>query len=122
IMPRLERVPRVADTVPIATYGPDGELQVFHVLKPSRFSQTRGVTAFHAVFDMAGQIEDIQFSEVVRRQLVSSIGLAIEKTRDAPDAAVQLGGRQSDGTGDDGVFDKILEEIAPGMILRLPVG
>jgi lambda family phage portal protein len=119
---RFSRTLRVKDTTPIDAFDADGLPQVLHVYKPSRVSQTRGVTALHGCFDLSGIMEDIHFAEVIRRQIASSIGLAIETDVHAPDPTpdLPLGDRQT-FTQANG-FDDILEKIAPGMILRLRKG
>jgi lambda family phage portal protein len=119
IMPRLHRVANVKDTKPIDAYDEDGELQVFHNLKPSRLSQTRGVTAFHAVFDLAGQVEDVQFAEVVRRQAVASVSWAIEREMGSMPSDTQGGSRDVNTVEG---YEQVLEKIAAGVVLRLPPG
>jgi len=50
------------------------EKNFFHLYNPKRFSQSRGVTAFHAVLNTAGMHADLQFATLVRAQLSAYIG------------------------------------------------
>ncbi|HYE19922.1 MAG TPA: phage portal protein [Tepidisphaeraceae bacterium] len=105
------RLSRVGDIVPYPVRDAEGNRTVCQVYNPTRISQTRGVTALHAVFDICGQFEDLNFAKLVQAQMVSCIGGFIERTAD-----FQLGEReeetQSDGT------TATIEGLSPGQILR----
>ena len=91
--------------------GADGEPLVLHVYNPSRISQTRGITAFHAIFDVLGQIEDLNFATLVRAQVSSCIALFINRQSD-----FQFGSRTTE-TAADGTTETV-EELSPGLIMR----
>lgn len=65
----LARQVRVKDLRPIDAYTADGEANVFHVYRPKRPSQTRGVTALAPVIDAAGLHDDLQFAALLKAQL-----------------------------------------------------
>lgn len=50
------------------------ELAAFHLYDPRRFSQSRGVNAFHAVLTTSGMHKDLQFAKLVQAQMTSYIG------------------------------------------------
>lgn len=93
----------------------DGNPVVLHVFDPARLTQTRGITAFHAVFDYLGMVEDVNFATLVKQQMASMIMGFLESDWDA-----QLGSRttesQSDGTL------RVIQEMVPGAILKGPPG
>ena len=60
-------------------YDGDGNLQVLHGVMRRRFSMTRGVTALAATFKTCGLHDDIQFAELVKRQVQSCIAFLREK-------------------------------------------
>jgi capsid protein len=94
---------------------------VYHCLKPHRMSMTRGITAMHGAFDEAQILTDIGFAELIRRKIAASIGLSIETKAGqtfAPDTP--LGDRMSSGRP--GGYTDLIEEMAPGLILRLRPG
>lgn len=91
--------------------GLEGEPLVLHVYNPSRISQTRGITAFHAIFDVLGQIEDLNFATLVRAQVSSCIALFIQRQSD-----FQFGSRTTE-TAADGTTETT-EELSPGLIMR----
>lgn len=115
---RLRRVP-VSVTSDMLTKVPAfdalGEPQVYHVLDPDRITQHRGVTAFHAVFDTLGMLEDVNFARLVQQQVVSCIAAFITRTRD-----FQWGNREEE-TEDDGTTT-YFEELSPGLTARLRPG
>jgi capsid protein len=47
------------------------EREVYHLYRPDRLSQTRGVTALAAVADMAGMTDDLMFAQLVKAQVAS---------------------------------------------------
>src|SRR3990167_569881 len=88
-----------------------GEPVVLHIYSPQRVTQTRGVTAFHAVFDIAGMLEDVNFAKLVQQQVVSCVAAFVERAAD-----FQFGTRTSE-TQDDATT-QTLEELAPGLVIR----
>jgi lambda family phage portal protein len=89
----------------------DGNRNVFHVYDPKRVSQSRGVTAFHRIFDTAGMFEDVNFANLVKQQMNAFLVGFLERTAD-----FQMGDRDrqqlADGT------DQTIEGMAPGTLLR----
>ncbi|HYE91772.1 MAG TPA: phage portal protein [Terriglobales bacterium] len=88
---------------------------VLHVYSPSRVSQTRGVTVFHAISDLSGMLEDVNFAKVVQQQIVSCVAVFLEQTADSP-----WGSRDTEEQADGTVAT--LEELAPGLVHRLRPG
>jgi lambda family phage portal protein len=80
VLDPFSRVARVADAPRMSAIDSDGFDQVFHVYKPNRFTQTRGVTAFHAIFDKAGMFEDIDFALLVKEQMAACLVASWEST------------------------------------------
>lgn len=106
---------RVSDAEQIAARGEDGFKQVFQVYNPKRATQTRGVTAFHPIFDIAGMWEDANFALLVKQQISACFGAFIERTGDyGTDHRV---GERSEETLADGNTATI-EGISPGMLIR----
>ena len=96
----------------------DGRRVLFHVYRPKRMSQTRGVTAFAPIFELSGMFEDIQFAKVVQQQVTSCF--AVFRSREfLPDVPGAGGGDEptygdrSTETTDSGT--RTIENIAPGM-------
>lgn len=101
----------------VSAYDEAGDKQVFHVYNPKRVTQTRGVSALAPIFDTLGMFEDIQFAELVRRQIVSCFAVfrMREQGLGGPPAA-PLGAGQV-ATRSDGSISKI-EGIAPGLMIE----
>jgi capsid protein len=102
-------------------YDADQNPLVWHVFDPYRFTQTRGLTAFHPVFDKAGMLEDVDFALLVKQQ--ASAMLVWEwNTKDgytgAPAPAM---GAQMVATGPGGT-QTTYEEISSGSVLNAPPG
>lgn len=57
---------RKNDVAPVAAYDEDGDRNVFHVRFPRRANQTRGITAYAPIFDVAGYHDDTQFLKLVQ--------------------------------------------------------
>ena len=91
--------------------GPDGAPRVLHVYNPKRITQTRGMTAFAPVFDIAGMLEDSSFAKLVQQQISSCVAMFIERSSD-----FQFGSRSTE-TLDDSTTGTI-EGIEPGLIIR----
>ena len=62
----------------LPAYDEDGERTIFHVRFPKRTHQTRGLTAFAPIFDVAGYHDDVQFLTLVRAR-ASSLFLFVEE-------------------------------------------
>ncbi len=69
---------RISDLQPILAWTDDGERNVFHVRFPKRAKQTRGITAYAPLFDVAGYHDDAQFLKMVQ-QRASSLFVFIEE-------------------------------------------
>lgn len=93
----------------------DGRPLVLHAFDPSRTSQRRGVTAFHAVFDYFGMVEDTMFSTLVKQQMASCVMGYLESPWD------QTWGSRTNETQSDGTL-QVLQELQPGVVLRGPQG
>ena len=82
----------------------EGEANVFHVFRPKRPSQSRGVTALAPIFDAAGMHDDIQFAVLLKQQLANCFlimrqrdtGFDPTKYRELPPVGVEItdGGSQ----------------------------
>ena len=87
-------------------------------MDPKRISQTRGVSPLAPVFDLLSMVEDVQFAELVKRQVASCIAAFITRAPGGPD--LKLGSRDTadatDGT------TTTFEEMQPGMVPRLAAG
>jgi capsid protein len=96
-----------------------GNRQVFHVYNPDRVTQTRGVSVTHAISDMVGMHDDVQFANLVRQQVVSCF--AVMRERSPQFDAGTYGDTATGPTTQDYTLgtQRILEQIAPGMILSL---
>src|SRR4051812_43192030 len=71
---------KVGDAEQIAARDEDGFKQVFQVYNAKRVTQTRGVTAFHAVFDISGMWEDANFALLVKQQIAACFGAFLKRT------------------------------------------
>lgn len=105
-----------SDDEPLNVRNEKGQRVLFHVYRPRRMSQTRGITAFAPIFELAGMFEDIQFAKVVQQQVTSCF--AIFRSRqyipELPGTASATGyGNQSIEVSQSGT--RIVENIAPGM-------
>lgn len=89
-----------------------GFQQVFHVSTPTRFSQTRGMSAFAPLFDMFSMFEDINFANLVKQQVVSCITFFREREKDFVGGFAEPHGEESTEREGDSV--KTLQGWAPG--------
>jgi lambda family phage portal protein len=109
------RFDRVGDAVKIDARDEEGNKQVFHLYKPNRVTQTRGVTAFKAVFDICGMLEDTNFAVLVKQQFAACLMAFLERTESfASDP--RTGERRLENLVDG--TTATVEGIAPGMFLR----
>lgn len=102
---------------PVDAYDKDGNKQVFHVYNPKRVTQTRGVSALAPIFDTLGMFEDINFAELVRRQIVSCFAVFRMREQGFGGPSSAPLGAQSTETRSDGTVKKI-EGVAPGMMIE----
>lgn len=114
-----QQVNRVGDFFRVPAYDDEGNCQVFHVANPTRKTQTRGVPALHAVFDVAGMIEDTNFALLVKEQISAAFGIFFEQTDRAYGINPQTGAREAEQTAD---MTFINEGISPGQKILLPYG
>lgn len=110
-----DRIYRVTDMERVPTRDEDGNRQVFQIFNPMRVSQTRGVTAFHSVFDLCGMVEDVNFATLVKQQMAACLTAFLERG-DTHAADLATGERRKDPL-DDGTT-AITEGISPGLIIR----
>lgn len=110
-----DRIYRVTDMIRVPTRDSDGNRQVFQIFNPERVSQTRGMTAFHAVFDVCGMVEDVNFATLVKQQMAACLTAFLERS-DLYGQDLQLGERRTDAL-DDGTA-AITEGLSPGQFIR----
>lgn len=93
----------------------EGHRTLFHVMRPKRMSQTRGITAFAPVFELTGMFEDVQFAKVVQQQIVScfTIFRSREYIPDLPGTTTPGYGNTETETTSAGT--RQIDNIAPGM-------
>lgn len=105
------------DVITIPWRDAAGNRQVFQVYNPDRISQTRGVSVTHAISDMVGMHDDIQFANLVRQQVVSCF--AVMRERSPQFDSGSYGETATGPTAQDYTLgtQRILEQIAPGMII-----
>ena len=103
------------DSRPIERFDAHGYANVVHVYAPDRVTQYRGVTAFHAVFDRLGMVEDIEFARLVQQQLVSCMAVFLESD---PTPKIGKQTSQTAASGD----TEVVENISAGTITRLRAG
>jgi len=85
-----------------------GNKQVFHVLRPKRATQTRGVSALAPVFDLVGMHDDIEFAQLLHKQIVT--GFAVFREREKDFNQMFSAGEQTDAT---------TEQLANGTIRQI---
>ena len=113
----LRQVDRVSEIDRLPVRNENGHRILFHIYKPKRLSQTRGITCLAPVADTIEMHDDIQFAKLVQQQIVSCF--AILHAQDAtgigggdvtdPQAGAQTTESLADGT------TRTVEDIAPGM-------
>jgi capsid protein len=80
----LTPVRSMSEVEPFDVRDEDGHRILAHVYNPLRTSQTRGITAFAPMFDVAGQFDDLFFAKLVQAQAVSAIGILEERAANTP--------------------------------------
>lgn len=108
------------DLTPYEARGPDGEEWVFHIVNPTRISQTRGVTALAPVFDSLGYFEDINFAKLVQANVVSAITFIIKHLDTFTGETLGQLGARSTSTIDD--LERQIEQIGAGTVITAPKG
>ena len=100
----------------------DGDKRrVFLVKRPTRISQTRGVSAMAHVIDVADMESDMRFARLVQAQMVSVVGFV--RNRDSTfqaDSEEQLGEQYEETFFNGGSITR--EELAPGIQLTSQPG
>lgn len=107
-----------AEFEPVAAYDSEGNPNVFHVFSATRFSQTRGVPAFMAVFDHLSMLDDVNFAKLVQQQVVSCIGLFIERDKDFKFKIDAKLGSRDESLLDDDSTTRQLEKLRPGLVVK----
>lgn len=107
----------VGDVKKYDFYDDEGFAQVWHCFDPKRSSQTRGVPAIKAVFDYLSMLEDVNFAKLVQQQVVSCIGLFIERDSSFKGALDATLGPRSSETEEDGTTRE-LEKLRPGLVIK----
>lgn len=105
------RFQRVSDARFIPARDDEGERRVLQIYSTRRATMTRGVTVFAPIFDIAGMVEDTQFSKLVQQQMSTVFAGFLERTAD-----YQLGSRTEETLPDS--TTALFEQVSPGMILR----
>jgi len=111
------RIQNVGDMQRYPAYDEAGEPQVFHVFDAKRVTQTRGVPVFKSVYDLLTMFEDVNLAKLVQAQVVSCIGLFIERDKDFKGATDATLGPRTTETDDDSTT-RTLEKMRPGMIVK----
>ncbi len=114
---RDAHIERVSEVETYSAYDEEGFAQVWHGLDPKRVSQSRGVPALKAVFDYLTMLEDVNFAKLVQAQVVSCIGLFIERTNDFKGSTnIRLGAQSTEQDEDSNT--QTYEKMKPGLILK----
>jgi capsid protein len=78
----LRPIERVADIRPYPFRDENGNPLVLQLCEPSRFSQTRGVSALAPVSETIGMHDDIQFATLVKAQMGALIAILRERAHE----------------------------------------
>lgn len=113
--------PNLKDYIPLAARDPYGFAVALLVQDPQRLSQTRGVSAMAPIADVAGMHADLNFAKLVQAQIASCIGFIRVRDPNAPATPAPQVGTQTTETQADG-SSRILEELAPGLVLNCAPG
>lgn len=104
--------------IPLDVRNEAGTRTLFHVYRPRRMSQTRGVTSLAPIFSLTGMFDDIQFAKLVQQQVVSCFAI-FRQQEYIPNLPTKAGGSEPDyGTSRIEVGaggEREVTEIAPGM-------
>jgi len=101
---------------PVDVRDENGNRQLFHIYDPKRSTQTRGITAFAPIMQLAGMFEDIQFAKLVQQQVVSCFAIfrqqAVINNGGSPPSTVGYGNGSVETTLGG---TRYIEDITPGM-------
>ncbi|HUX02797.1 MAG TPA: phage portal protein [Phycisphaerae bacterium] len=106
---------RIKDVNSVLARNDAGHRQVYHVYRPDRMSQTRGVSLFAPVADVIGMQGDTQFAMMVKQQVASCFNIFRERDIgfQAPNEEPQRGPRQTDYMADGTA--RTLEGLGPAL-------
>ena len=110
----MRPVTRVNEIKPYKALDDEGFLAAFHVFNPTRFSQTRGITAFAPISDPVGMHDDIQFATLVKQQMASCVTIFHEFAEGADESLPPQRGEREDVTLPDGSTRR-QEGLSPGL-------
>lgn len=107
--------PRMTDITRIPTRDSAGRRQLFHLYRPHRFSQTRGVSAFAPIVSPASMLDDLQFTHLVQAQVAACYTIMRERVLgfEGDGASTQTGSQETETQSDGST--RTIEGIAPGM-------
>lgn len=106
---------------PLDVRDAEGNRQVCHLYDPTRVSQTRGITAFHAIFDIAGMFEDVNFALLIKQQMAACFGAFLENppsSQGAPGNDDLSVGEKTQVISPYGTTVDTVESFTPGLFLR----
>ncbi len=109
----------VSDISKYPAYDRVGNPQVFHLFKPDRVSQTRGVSAFVRLIDNAMAHDDLQWAMLIKEQAAACVTFfrEVEGNVGMPLGGVAAFGAQSTETLNDGTA-RTVHDIAPGLEIQ----
>lgn len=114
----LSSVSKVSDVKPYPAFDSDGNPLVLHFYLPTRFSQTRGVTALAPISDYVGMHGDIQFAQLVKQQMASCFAIIRELTESSSVSSAPQIGDQRTETSPQGASTRLIEGMAPGIFVE----
>lgn len=100
---------------PVNVRDENGIRTLFHVYRPDRTTQTRGVTALAPIFSVAGMRDDIQFAQLVQRQVASCFAVFRKRNFIPNDPHSDTPGYGQSDTETTETGTRYIENIAPGM-------
>ena len=108
--------PKETKSSPLEVRDTDGLRQLFHVYQPGRLSQTRGVTALAPIINVCGMRDDIQFAQLVQRQVASCFAVFRKRQYVPGNPHDKTPGYGNSATETSGAGEtRYIENIAPGM-------
>lgn len=112
-------VVKVGEVVKRPARTPEGYRNVLHLYRPERLSQTRGISALSRILETAGQHDDLQWAQLVKANVAACFAIFRERAANVglPTGSAAIGPRTEETNSTDD-FVKILEQLAPGMILE----
>ena len=100
---------------PVDVRDENGLRTLFHIYRPDRVSQTRGVTALAPIFSVAGMRDDIQFAHLVQRQVAACFAIFRKRQYIPNDPHSETPGYGQSSTESTEAGVRYIENIAPGM-------